>query len=121
MLLQNYLNQIKTLIEQYANIDFVLTAELAIEPRREEQAYLRGQVIFQDESSLYFTEYLLRSSMAEPQSRFYMPIGQNRRPTPFTVPIAPVKQKRHHNYDLSLPYLLERRPIRFQMKCITNE
>jgi len=55
---RNYLNQINALIEQYALADFVLNSELTIEPRRELQYYLRGQLIFQDESGLYFTEYL---------------------------------------------------------------
>ena len=58
MLLQIYLNQIKALVEQYAIADFVLKAEATIEPRREEQSYLAGSVVFQDESTLYFKEYL---------------------------------------------------------------
>jgi len=58
MTIQAYLNRISQLAEQYAATDFVQTVELNLEPRREQQSYITGSIIFQDESVLYFKEYL---------------------------------------------------------------
>ena len=58
MTIQAYLNRISQLAEQYAAADFVQTVELNLEPRREQQSYITGSIIFQDESALYFKKYL---------------------------------------------------------------
>jgi hypothetical protein len=57
-MIQTYFTQIKRLIEQYAATSFVLEATMHIEMRPGDQGYLTGALIFADDSTLRFSEYL---------------------------------------------------------------
>lgn len=57
-MIQTYFTQIKSLIEQYAATSFVLEATMHIEMRPGGQGYLTGALIFVDDSTLRFSEYL---------------------------------------------------------------
>ena len=57
-MIQTYFTQIKRVIEQYAATSFVLEATMHIEMRPGDQGYLTGALIFADDSTLRFSEYL---------------------------------------------------------------
>jgi hypothetical protein len=58
MVIQAYFTQIKTLVDGYADTNFVLDVKLSFERRPGEQGYLTGSITFVDGSVLYFREFL---------------------------------------------------------------
>jgi hypothetical protein len=57
-MIQTYFAQIKATVDQYAATNFVLEAKVSFETRPGEQGYLTGTIIFVDDSTLHFSEYL---------------------------------------------------------------
>ena len=57
-MIQNYFDQIKASVDQYAATGFVLDANVSFETRPGEQGYLAGSVTFVDGSVLHFAEFL---------------------------------------------------------------
>ena len=57
-MIQDYFNQIKAIVDQYAATRFVLDAHVSFEMRPGEQGYLTGSIIFAEGSTLYFREFL---------------------------------------------------------------
>jgi hypothetical protein len=57
-MIQTYCTQIKRIIDQYAMTSFVLETQLHFEVRPGDQDYLAGTLIFVDDSTLHFSEYL---------------------------------------------------------------
>ncbi len=57
-MIESYFAQIKAVIDQYGETNFVLEARVSFETRPGEQGYLAGAVRFVDNSALYFREYL---------------------------------------------------------------
>jgi uncharacterized protein DUF6516 len=57
-MIQTYFTQIKRIIEQYAATSFVLEAQMHFDLRPGSQGYLTGTLIFADNSTLHFSEYL---------------------------------------------------------------
>ena len=58
MLLTEYLSGILKLIEQYSKTNLIISSELNNDFRTEQLGLIKGKIIFADESTLYFTEYL---------------------------------------------------------------
>jgi hypothetical protein len=56
--IQTYLAQIKTAVDQYAAANFVVESTLNFESRPGNQAYLHGVIVFVDGSRFFFREYL---------------------------------------------------------------
>ena len=56
--MQVYLDSIRTLIDQYARMRFVLDTQVTFDVRPGNQAYVHGGFLFVDDSSLHFREYL---------------------------------------------------------------
>jgi hypothetical protein len=56
--MQTYFNQIKALVDEYATASFVLEANVSFDTRPGNQGYLTGSITFQDNSALYFKEFL---------------------------------------------------------------
>lgn len=57
-MIQNYFDQLKASIDQYAVTGFVLDTNVSFETRSGGQGYLAGSVTFVDGSVLRFTEFL---------------------------------------------------------------
>lgn len=57
-MIQHYFNQIKSLVDRYATLPFVLDAVTHFESRPGAQGYLTGELAFADGSQLHFREYL---------------------------------------------------------------
>ncbi len=57
-MIQDYFNQIKVIVDQYAATRFVLDASVSFEVRPGEQGYLTGSITFADGTSLHFREFL---------------------------------------------------------------
>ena len=57
-MIRAYFTQIKTILDQYATTAFVLEVAVNFETRPGDQGYLTGTVIFVDDSTLHFSEYL---------------------------------------------------------------
>jgi hypothetical protein len=57
-MIQTYFTEIKRIIEQYAATSFVLEARMHFDLRPGDQGYLTGTLIFADDSTLHFSEYL---------------------------------------------------------------
>ncbi|MCP4345630.1 MAG: hypothetical protein GY795_08895 [Desulfobacterales bacterium] len=57
-MIQSYFEQIKTTVDQYSAISFVLETKVNFEIRPGGQGYLTGKISFADGSELHFTEYL---------------------------------------------------------------
>lgn len=58
MVIQTYFNQIKALVDEYTTTSFVLEANINFDARPGNQGYLTGSITFQDNSALYFKEFL---------------------------------------------------------------
>lgn len=57
-MIQAYFNRIKTLVDTYTATSLVLDASVSFEMRPGGQGYLRGLIIFVDDSKLHFREFL---------------------------------------------------------------
>ena len=58
MTVQFYFTRIKTLLDRYAALDFVLEITAHFDVRPGDQGFLSGVVIFNDQSVLYLREFL---------------------------------------------------------------
>jgi hypothetical protein len=58
MLLTNYLSSLSKVIDEYSKTGLILSSELRIDLRTEKIGLIKGEVIFLNESKLFFTEYL---------------------------------------------------------------
>ena len=57
-MIQIYFDRLKRVIDRYAAAPFVLDARVSFELRPGDQGYVTGSVLFQDQSILFFREYL---------------------------------------------------------------
>lgn len=57
-MIQRYFNQVKSLVDRYAAMPFVLDVAIHLESRPGDQGYLTGVLIFIDGSQLHFREFL---------------------------------------------------------------
>ena len=57
-MIQSYFNRVKSLVDRYTNMPFVLDTALHFESRPGDQGYLTGEFSFIDGSLLYFREFL---------------------------------------------------------------
>lgn len=57
-MIHNYFAQIKSVADRYSSAPFVVKTELTFETRSGGQGYIRGRILFTDDSELYFKEYL---------------------------------------------------------------
>jgi hypothetical protein len=53
-----YFDEIKTIIDKYTATDFILGSILHFDIRPGNQGYLKGEITFVDQSSLFFREFL---------------------------------------------------------------
>lgn len=57
-MIQTYFDLLKRVIDRFAVAPFVLDAQVSFELRPGDQGYATGVILFQDQSTLHFREYL---------------------------------------------------------------
>lgn len=58
MAINAYLASLKAIVDRYAAMHFVVSAQIALETRPGDQGYVSGAIIFSDGSRLHWREYL---------------------------------------------------------------
>ena len=58
MLLTEYLSELVKIIDEYSKTNLILSSEIKNDFRTEQIGIIRGNLVFADQSILYFTEYL---------------------------------------------------------------
>jgi len=58
MLLTEYLSELVKIIDNYSKTNLIISSEIKNDFRTEQIGIIRGNLVFADQSILYFTEYL---------------------------------------------------------------
>jgi len=58
MFLTEYLSNATKNIEEYSKTGLILTSEITVDARTEKIGFIKGKIIFIDDSKLFFIEYL---------------------------------------------------------------
>ena len=58
MLLSEYLSELVQVIDEYAKTSLIISSEIKNDFRTDQIGIIRGNLVFADQSILYFTEYL---------------------------------------------------------------